>query len=74
MERAVSLIEKGKSFLFAADLDADSVGSMLSTALYLRLLGKQVYMVLAEGLGDNPDYPPTLLQTGLYGPCRRVGG
>jgi len=56
IEKAVSLIERGKSFFFAADLDADSVGSMLSTALYLQLSGKQVYVVLAEGLGDNLDF------------------
>lgn len=56
LEKAVDLIQNHETFLFAADLDPDSVGSMLSLALYLRLLGKKSYIVMAEKLGQGCDY------------------
>ncbi|MEC7641499.1 MAG: hypothetical protein VYC17_05005 [Nitrospinota bacterium] len=56
VKKAVSLIQDHETFFFSADLDPDSVGSMLSLSLYLRLLGKKAYMVLAEGLGENLDF------------------
>lgn len=57
LDKAVKIISKSDSFLFGASLDPDSVGSMLSLALYLRLIGKkQVYLVMKEPLGTNFDY------------------
>lgn len=62
LDAAVSLIQKKETFFFAADLDPDSVGSMLSLSLYLRLLGKKVHMVLAEGLGDGLSFLDKIIQ------------
>ena len=56
VEEAISLIEANESFLFCGDIDPDSVGSMLSMALYLRLLNKQAYLVISETLSENLDY------------------
>ena len=53
---ALDVIKKSEAFLFAGDLDGDSVGSMIALALYFRLLGKKTHIVLAEGLGDNLDF------------------
>lgn len=62
LDAAVALIQDKETFFFAADLDPDSVGSMLSLSLYLRLLGKKVHMVLAEGLGDGLDFLEKIIQ------------
>lgn len=62
IKNAVSLIQDHETFFFSADLDPDSVGSMLSLSLYLRLLGKKVYMVLAEGLGENLDFMHKIIE------------
>jgi len=56
LEQAASLIHENRTFLFSADIDPDSLGSMLSLALYLRARGKTVYMILSDSLGDNLDY------------------
>ena len=39
IDLAVSLIGKKENFLFCGDIDPDSVGSMVSLALFLRLNG-----------------------------------
>ncbi|MBC8463559.1 MAG: hypothetical protein H8D61_01125 [Deltaproteobacteria bacterium] len=56
LAKALALIKKSQTFLFAGDLDGDSVGSMVALALYFRLLFKETHIVLAEGLGDNLDF------------------
>ncbi len=56
LEEAVALIGVHRTFLFSADIDPDSVGSMLSLALYLKSMGKGVFLVISQGLGDNLDY------------------
>ncbi len=56
LENAVSLVRSGRTFLFSADIDKDSLGSMISLALYLRLLKKNVYLVIPIPLGDHLDY------------------
>lgn len=53
LEQAVGLIQSNQTFLFSADIDPDSVGSMLSLALYMRMMGKQVYIVISNSLGEN---------------------
>jgi len=62
VDEAVSLIKRSQSFLFCGDIDPDSVGSMLALALYLRLLKKQAYLVISEGLSDNLDYMRHILE------------
>lgn len=57
LAKAAKIILEKNRFLFGASLDPDSVGSMLSLALYLRLIGKKkVYLVMKEPLGPNFDY------------------
>jgi len=56
INRAVALLEKKENFLFCGDIDADSVGSMISLALFLRLMEKQASIVLTNGLSKNLDY------------------
>jgi nanoRNase/pAp phosphatase (c-di-AMP/oligoRNAs hydrolase) len=56
LEQAASLIQSNETFLFSADIDPDSVGAMLSLALYLRMMDKQVYIVLSNSLGENLDH------------------
>jgi nanoRNase/pAp phosphatase (c-di-AMP/oligoRNAs hydrolase) len=56
LEQAASTIQSNETFLFSADIDPDSVGSMLSLALYLRMMGKQVYIVLSSSLRENLDH------------------
>ncbi len=56
LEQAASLIQSNQTFLFSADIDPDSVGAMLSLALYLRMMGKQVYIVISNELGENLDH------------------
>lgn len=57
LEKAAKIILEKNRFLFGASLDPDSVGSMLSLALYLHLIGKKkVYLVMKEPLGANFDY------------------
>ena len=53
---AADLLISHETFLFSADIDPDSVGSMLSLALYLKSMRKEVFLVIAQGLGDNLDY------------------
>ncbi len=56
LEKAASLIQSNETFLFSADIDPDSVGAMVSLSLYLRMMGKQVYIVLSSSLGENLDH------------------
>jgi len=56
LEQAASLIESNQTFLFSADIDPDSVGAMMSLSLYLRMLDKQVYIVISNALGENLSY------------------
>ena len=56
IKKAVALIQEKKRFLFAASLDPDSVGSMVSLALYLNLLGKKAHLIIKESLGSNFDF------------------
>jgi nanoRNase/pAp phosphatase (c-di-AMP/oligoRNAs hydrolase) len=62
LEHAASLIQSNETFLFSADIDPDSVGAMLSLALYLRVMGKQVYIVLANSLGENLDHLEKMIE------------
>ncbi len=56
LKEAADLIGSNQRFLFSADIDPDSVGSMLSLALYLKSMGKEVFLIISQGLGDNLDY------------------
>ena len=56
LKEAVALIQKNQNFIFCADLDPDSVGSMLALSLYLNSLGKKVYIVMSGSLGDNVNF------------------
>ncbi|MDP2647361.1 MAG: hypothetical protein Q8P24_20725 [Desulfobacterales bacterium] len=53
---ATAVLEKGRHFFLAANLDADAIGSMLALAVYLTRQDKKAHMVLAETLGDNLDF------------------
>ena len=61
IDRAVSLIEEKENFLFCGDIDPDSVCSMMSLALFLKLMDKQASIVLASGLSENLDYLISIL-------------
>ncbi len=56
LKQAIELIQKHQNFIFCADLDPDSVGSMLALSLYFNHLGKKVYIVMSEGLGGGLDF------------------
>ena len=56
IDLAVSLIGKKENFLFCGDIDPDSVGSMVSLALFLRLMDKQASVILPNGLNENLSY------------------
>ena len=55
------MIGEKESFLFCGDIDPDSVGSMISLALFLRLMDKQASIVLTNGLNENLDYLVSIL-------------
>jgi nanoRNase/pAp phosphatase (c-di-AMP/oligoRNAs hydrolase) len=61
IDRAVSLIGEKENFLFCGDIDPDSVCSMMSLALFLRLMDKQASIVLSTGLSNNLDYLISIL-------------
>ena len=61
IKRAVSLIGEKENFLFCGDIDPDSVGSMVSLALFLRLLDKQATIILPNGLSENLNYLTSIL-------------
>ena len=61
IKRTVELIEEKENFLFCGDIDPDSVGSMMSLALYMRLMDKQASLVIAHALGENLDYLTEIL-------------
>ena len=61
INRAVTLIGEKESFLFCGDIDPDSVGSMISLALFVRLIDKQASIVLTNGLSENLDYLISIL-------------
>jgi nanoRNase/pAp phosphatase (c-di-AMP/oligoRNAs hydrolase) len=61
IERAVSLIGEKENFLFCGDIDPDSVGSMVSLALFLRLMDKQASIILPNGLSENLNYLTSIL-------------
>jgi nanoRNase/pAp phosphatase (c-di-AMP/oligoRNAs hydrolase) len=56
VDRAVSLVGEKENFLFCGDVDPDSVGAMVSLALFLRLMDKQASIVLPNGLSENLNY------------------
>ena len=56
LDRAVSLVGEKENFLFCGDIDPDSVGAMVSLALFLRLMDKQASIVLPNGLSENLNY------------------
>ena len=62
LEQAAALIQSNENFLFSADIDPDSVGAMVSLALYLRIMGKQVYIVLSNSLGENLDHLEKMIE------------
>ena len=61
IDRATKLIGEKENFLFCGDIDPDSVGSMVSLALFLRLMDKQASIVLTNGLSENLDYLKSIL-------------
>ena len=61
IDLAVSLIGKKENFLFCGDIDPDSVGSMVSLALFLRLMDKQASVILPNGLNENLSYLISIL-------------
>jgi len=61
IDRAASLIGEKENFLFCGDIDPDSVCSMMSLALFLRLMDKQASIVLSTGLSNNLDYLISIL-------------
>lgn len=61
LDRAVSLIGEKENFLFCGDIDPDSVGSMVSLALFLRLMDKQASVILPNELSDNLSYLTSIL-------------
>jgi len=61
MDRAATLIGGKENFLFCGDIDPDSVCSMMSLALFLRLMDKQASLVLSTGLSNNLDYLISIL-------------
>ena len=61
IDRATKLIGEKENFLFCGDIDPDSVGSMISLALFLRLVDKQASIVLTDGLSENLDYLISIL-------------
>jgi len=62
LEQAAGLIQSNQTFLFSADIDPDSVGSMLALALYLRMMSKQVYFVISNSLGENLDHLEKMIE------------
>ncbi|GJL79076.1 MAG: DHH family phosphoesterase [Nitrospinaceae bacterium] len=62
LEQAASIIESHHTFLFSADIDPDSVGSMVSLSLYLRMLGKQVYLIISNSLGENLSFMEKMIE------------
>jgi nanoRNase/pAp phosphatase (c-di-AMP/oligoRNAs hydrolase) len=62
LDRAVSLIGEKENFLFCGDIDPDSVGSMVSLALFLRLMDKQAAVIFPNGLNDNLNYLTNILK------------
>ena len=61
LDRAASLIGEKENFLFCGDIDPDSVGSMVSLALFLRLMDKQAAVILPNGLSENISYLTSIL-------------
>ena len=61
LDRAVSLVGEKENFLFCGDIDPDSVGSMVSLALFLRLMDKQASVILPNGLNENLSYLTSIL-------------
>jgi len=53
LSHTIALINSHQRFLFTGYIDGDALGTMLSLALYLRLLGKQVTLFLPRSLGTN---------------------
>jgi nanoRNase/pAp phosphatase (c-di-AMP/oligoRNAs hydrolase) len=62
LDQAATLIQSHGTFLFSADIDPDSVGAMLSLSLYLRMMGKEVYIVLSNSLGENLDHLEKMIE------------
>jgi nanoRNase/pAp phosphatase (c-di-AMP/oligoRNAs hydrolase) len=62
LEQAAALVQSNENFLFSADIDPDSVGAMVSLALYLRIMGKQVYIILSNSLGENLDHLEKMIE------------
>ena len=62
IDQAIALIEEKENFLFCGDIDPDSVGSMMSLALFFRLMDKQACIVLENGLNENLDYLISILE------------
>ncbi len=56
MDRAAVLLLEHRRWLFASYVDPDALGSMAAMAVYLKMLGKQVYIVLPHSLDSNLDF------------------
>jgi nanoRNase/pAp phosphatase (c-di-AMP/oligoRNAs hydrolase) len=53
LSQTITLINNHQRFLFTGYVDGDALGTMLSLALYLRLLDKKVSLFLPHSLGTN---------------------
>lgn len=62
LEEAVSAIDNNNCFLFSANQDAASVGSLLALALYLIHLGKKVFLLLPDPIASSYDYLDKIIQ------------
>lgn len=56
LNEAVQLLRSRRSFFFCGFLDADALGTMLSLALYLRQLEREVHILLPHSPQGNLDF------------------
>jgi hypothetical protein len=62
VERAVRTLTERGSFLFDAYLDPDSMGSMLALAVYLKLIGKKVFLLIYESVPSNLGFMESIVE------------
>ncbi len=61
LDRAATLLLEHRRWLFASYLDPDALGSMAAMAVYLKMLGKQVHIILPHSLDSNLDFMEEIL-------------
>lgn len=62
LEEAVSAINNNNCFLFSANQDAASVGTLTALGLYLSRLDKKVFLFLPEPIASGYDYLDKIIQ------------